>query len=79
MTTTPPSYSGYRFPPPNISPAVWPYLRFPLSLRRVEEMLTARGITVSRETVQQRGPKFGRAFATQVRRRRTRAFRTWAA
>ena len=51
MTTTPPSYSGYRFPPAIISHAVWLYFRFPLSLRMVEEMLAARGIEVSHETV----------------------------
>ena len=31
--------------------AVWLYFRFPLSLRMVEEMLAARGIDVSHETV----------------------------
>lgn len=38
-----------------ISTAVWLYFRFPLSLRMVEEMLSARGITVSDETVRQSG------------------------
>jgi putative transposase len=33
------------------SHAVWLYFRFPLSLRMVEEMLAARGILVSHETV----------------------------
>src|SRR3954471_14231939 len=42
-----------------ISHAVWLYLRFPLSLRHVDEILAARGITVSHETVQQWGLKFG--------------------
>jgi putative transposase len=31
--------------------AVWLYFRFPLSLRMVEDMLAARGIEVSHETV----------------------------
>jgi len=35
---------------------VWLYFRFPLSLRMVEEMLAARGIVVSHETVRQRLP-----------------------
>ena len=44
-------YAGYRFPAEVISHAVWLYFRFPLSLRMVEEMLAARGIDVSHETV----------------------------
>src|SRR4051794_5942907 len=46
-------YAGYRFPGEIISPAVWLYFRFPLSLRMVEEMLAARGLDVSHETVRQ--------------------------
>jgi putative transposase len=45
------SYAGYRFPPDVISYAVWLYYRFPLSLRMVEELLAARGIDLTYETV----------------------------
>ena len=70
MTTlTRPSHAGYRFPPEIISHAVWLYFRFPLSLRMVEEILAARGITASHETVWQWARKFGQAFANQIRRR----------
>src|SRR3954451_9421000 len=62
-------YAGYRFPPEVISHAVWLTFRFPLSLRMVEEMLAARGIEVSHETVRQWARKFGQAFANQIRRR----------
>src|SRR4051812_9221157 len=62
-------YAGYRFPGEVISHAVWLYFRFPLSLRMVEEMLAARGIDVSHETVRQWGRKFGQAFANQIRSR----------
>jgi len=48
-----PSHAGYRFPAEVISHAVWLYFRFPLSLRMVDEMLAARGIIVSHETVRQ--------------------------
>jgi putative transposase len=41
-----------------------------LSLRMVEEMLAARGILVSHETVRQWAMKFGQDFANQIRRRR---------
>src|SRR5215203_268125 len=37
---TPLSYSGYRFPPDSIQRAVWMYLRFTLSFRDVEELLS---------------------------------------
>jgi hypothetical protein len=48
-----PNYAGHRFPPEIISHAVWLYFRFPLSLRMIEEMLAARGITVTHETIRQ--------------------------
>src|SRR3954468_20788123 len=62
-------YAGYRFPGEVISHAVWLYFRFPLSLRMVEEMLAARGIDVSHETVRQWARKFGQSFANQIRRK----------
>jgi putative transposase len=62
-------YARHRFPAEVISHAVWLYFRFPLSLRMVEEMLAARGIEVSHETVRQWALKFGQSFANQIRRR----------
>src|SRR5215210_1791424 len=62
-------YARHRFPAEVISHAVWLYFRFPLSLRMVEEMLAARGIEVSHETVRQWTMKFGQNFANQIRRR----------
>jgi putative transposase len=62
-------YARHRFPPEVISHAVWLYFRFPLSLRMVEEMLAARGIEVSHETVRQWALKFGQRFANKIRRR----------
>jgi len=50
-----PIYAGYRYPAELISYAVWLYFRFPLSLRMVEEMLAARGISVTYETIRQWG------------------------
>jgi putative transposase len=71
MTSTaadkPISYTGYRFPPEVISYAVWLYFRFPLSLRMVEEMLAARSIEVTYETVRRWALKFGAAFARRIR------------
>src|SRR5690349_23645257 len=72
-----PSYAGHRFPPEVISHAVWLYFRFPLALRMVEELLAARGITVSHETVRQWGLKFGQGFANKIRRRLPRPGDKW--
>ena len=78
MTTAARSgYAGHRFPPEIISHAVWLYFRFPLSLRMVEEMLAARGILVSHETVRQWARKFGQDFANQIRRRLSCAGDKW--
>src|SRR6476659_2304772 len=70
-------YAGYRFPPEVISNAIWLYFRFPLSLRSVQEILAARGILVSHETVRQWALKFGQAFANQIRRRLPQAGDKW--
>jgi putative transposase len=69
MTVAHPRYAGHRFPAEIISHAIWLYFRFPLGLRMVEEMLAARGIIVSHETVRQWARKFGQAFANRIRRR----------
>jgi putative transposase len=61
------SFKGYRFPPDIISYAVWLYYRFPLSLRMVEEMLAARGIELTYETVRCWATKFGLAIARRIR------------
>jgi putative transposase len=65
------SYAGYRFPPELISYAVWLYFRFPLSLRMVEEMLAARGIEVTYETVRRWALKFGKHAARRIRAKRS--------
>src|SRR5829696_8762704 len=70
-------YARHRFPAKVISYAIWLYFRFPLSLRMVEEMLAARGIEVSHETVRQWAMKFGESFAKQIRRRLPAAGDKW--
>ena len=70
-------YAGHRFPAEIISHAIWLYFRFPLGLRMVEEMLAARGIIVSHETVRQWARKFGQALANQIRRRLPSAGDKW--
>lgn len=69
MTDRDPLYRRHRFPAEIIAHAVWLYFRFPLSLRMVEDMLAARGITVSHQTIRLWAEKFGRNFAKKIRRR----------
>ena len=71
------SYRGFRFPVKVISHAVWLYHRFPLFFREVEELLLARGIVVSHETVRSWRDRFGPQYAAGLRRRRPQAGDKW--
>ena len=56
------------------------YVRFPLSLRNVEDLLFERGIDISHETVRMWWNRFGPLFASDIRRQRVnrmRGFRHW--
>ena len=77
MTVGAPSYKGFRFPAQIISHCVWPYHRFSLSFREIEEMMLQRGIVVSHETIRQWCLKFGQTYANGLRRRRPRPGDTW--
>lgn len=50
--------------------AVKLYVRFPLSLRNVEDLLHERGIEVSHEAVRYWWHRFGPMFASEIRKRR---------
>ncbi len=50
--------------------AVMMYVRFPLSLRNVEDLLHERGIDVSHEAVRYWWHRFGPMFASEIRKRR---------
>ena len=71
------SYKGHRFPMDVINHCVWLYFRFPLSFREVEELMLARGVEVSYETIRRWCEKFGQAYASQLRRRRPRPGGKW--
>jgi|TARA_B100000315_G_scaffold254183_1_gene294661 transposase-like protein len=71
------SYSGYRFPPEIIRRAIWLYLRFTLSLRDVEDLLSERGIAVSYETIRRWVNHFGPLIAADLRKRRSKPHTTW--
>jgi putative transposase len=56
------------------------YVRFPLSLRNVEDLLAERGIDICHETVRHWWNRFGPLFAADVRRQRVnrmKGFRQW--
>ena len=56
------------------------YVRFPLSLRNVEDLLFERGIDICHETVRFWWNRFGPMFASDISRQRIssmRGFRHW--
>ena len=56
------------------------YVRYPLSLRNVEDLLAERGIDISHETVRFWWNRFGPIFAAEIRKRRVahmRAYPQW--
>jgi putative transposase len=77
----PPSpFRRFNSSPEVIRLVVLMYVRFPLSLRNVEDLLFERGIEICHETVRFWWNKFGPLFAAEIRRRRVnrmRGFRHW--
>ncbi len=71
------SLKRHRFPPDVIRYAVWPYLRFTMSFRDVEEMLAERGIVVTYETIRCWTIKFGPQIAANLKRRRAAPNARW--
>src|SRR5665647_487172 len=66
--------------PELIREVVMLYIRFPLSLRNVEDLLFERGIDICHETVRLWWNRFGPLFASEIRRQRVsfmRGFRQW--
>ena len=51
------------------------YIRYPLSLRQVEDLLFERGIDICHETVRFWWNRFGPMFAAEIRRRRAESLR----
>lgn len=68
-------FRGFRTSPGVIRLAVILYVRFPLSLRNVEDLLHERGIDVSHETVRFWWHRFGPVFAAEIRRSRAERMR----
>lgn len=51
------------------------YVRYPLSLRSVEDLLAARGIDICQETVRLWWNRFGPIFAAEIRKKRVSQMR----
>lgn len=71
------SFKRHRFPPEIISRAIWPYARFKLSFRDVEELLAERGVDASYEAVRRWFLKFGPSIAANIRCSRPRPRDHW--
>ena len=60
----------FKTSPEVIRLTVMMYIRFPLSLRNVEDLLHERGINICHETVRYWWNRFGPVFAAEIRKRR---------
>ena len=68
----------FKTSPEIIRLAVMMYVRFPLSLRNVEDLLHERGIDVSHETIRFWWNRFGPIFAAEIRRKRSDRIRSYS-
>ena len=66
------TFRYFKTSPEIIRLAVMMYIRFPLSLRNVEDLLHERGIDICYETVRFWAHRFGPMFAAEIRKRRMR-------
>ena len=66
----------FKTSPEVIRLAVMMYIRFPLSLRQVEDLLHERGIDICHETVRAWWNRFGPMFAAEIRKKRSASMRT---
>ena len=60
----------FKTSPEIIRLAVMMYIRFPLSLRNVEDLLHERGVDICHETVRYWWNRFGPLFAREIRKKR---------
>ena len=67
----------FKTSPEIIRLAVMMYVRYPLSLRNVEDLLHERGIDVSHETVRFWWNRFGPLLAADIRKKRVKVMRSY--
>ena len=65
----------FKTSPEVIRLAVLMYVRFPLSLRNVEDLLHERGIDICHETIRFWWNRFGPVFALEIRKKRVAQMR----
>ncbi len=65
----------FKTSPEVIRLAVMMYIRYPLSLRQVEDLLFERGIDICHETVRAWWNRFGPMFAAEIRKKRSASMR----
>ena len=73
-------FKRFNSSPEVIRLVVMMYVKYPLSLRNVEDLLFERGIDICHETVRHWWNRFGPLFAADIRRQRVshmRGFRQW--
>ncbi|WP_299194050.1 IS6 family transposase [uncultured Erythrobacter sp.] len=73
-------FKRFNSSPEVIRLVVMMYIRFPLSLRNVEDLLAERGIDICHETVRFWWNRFGPMFGADIKRQRIsrmRGFRNW--
>ena len=70
-------YAGYCYPAQIISHVVWLYHRFTLSFRDIEELLVARSIVLSYDTIRQCCKKYGSIYCNQIKKSRGQLGDTW--
>jgi putative transposase len=68
--------SIFNSSPEVIRIAVLMYIKYPLLLRNVEDLLAERGIDICHETVRHWWNRFGPMFAAEIRKKRIHATRT---
>jgi putative transposase len=73
--SSPRIFRYFKTSPEIIRLAVMMYVRYPLSLRNVEDLLHERGIDITHETVRFWWNRFGTTFASEIRRNRVQAMR----
>src|ERR1019366_4618985 len=79
MTKPPNPFRWFDSSPEVIRLVVMMYVRYPLSLRNVEDLLFERGIDICHESVRLWWNRFGPIFAGEIRRKRVQRMRAYQA
>ena len=75
MAKSPDPFRWFDSSPEVIRLVVMMYVKYPLSLRNVEDLLFERGIDICHETVRKWWNRFGPIFASEIRKKRVQAMR----